>query len=87
MVWYRVISGVVRFLQLVQGVLVVNCVLSWFMDPRSAAMRFLTRVTDPILQPIRMILFRSTNSYRSSGFAPLIAVLILQLLSGFVQSL
>jgi len=87
MILYQLRNGVVNFLYLLQGVLVVYCVLSWFMDSRSPVMRFLTRVTHPILQPIRMVLFRSTSSYRSSGFAPLIAVFLIQLLNGFLLSL
>lgn len=87
MIWARVLSGVLYFLRLVQGVLLVYCVLTWFMDPRSKLMRFMARLTDPILQPLRALLFRSTNSYRAESFAPLLAALIIQFLSGFLISL
>lgn len=87
MVWDQVIWGALQFLRLLQGVLLVYCVLSWFVDPHSGVMRFLTRVTDPILQPIRMLLFRGTHGYRAGGFAPLIAIFLIQLLSGFLMSL
>ena len=86
MVWYQIRAGIIGFLNLAQGVMLVYCVLSWFMDRNSPAMRFLTRVTDPILQPIRAVLLRTTRSAAWAGFAPLVAVLLIQLLIAIVRS-
>jgi len=87
MMWYQVRTGLIGLLNLAQVVLLVYCVLSWFMDPHSPAMRFLTRVTDPVLRPIRAALLRGTHSAASSGFAPLVAVLLIQLLGGVLRRL
>lgn len=84
---YMVRDGVILFLRVAEIVLLAYCVLSWFMDVRSPLMRFLTRVTDPVLQPIRMLLFRGTHSYRSSSFAPIVAFLAIQLLTGWLMRL
>jgi len=87
MAWYQIRAGVAGFLDLAQVVLLVYCVLSWFVDRNSPAMRFLTRVTEPVLHPIRMVLLRTTRSAAWSGFAPLVAVLLIQLLSRILWSL
>ena len=87
MMWYQVRAGLIGFLNLAQGVLLVYCVLSWFVDQRSPVMRFLTRVTDPVLQPIRAVLWRGTRSAAWIGFAPLVAVLLIQAVSGVLRSL
>ena len=87
MILYRLRSGVISFLNLVQGVLLIYCVLSWFMDRQSPVMRFFARVTEPVLQPIRAMLWRATRSEAWSGFAPLVAVLLIQLLSALLMSL
>ncbi|MCL2544882.1 MAG: YggT family protein [Clostridia bacterium] len=87
MIWLQIRAGVIGFLNLVQIVLLVYCVLSWFMDRHSPVMRFLTRVTDPILQPLRGVLLRSTRSAAWAGFAPLVAVLLIQLLRAILLRL
>ncbi len=84
-IWYAVREGALLFLRLAQLAILAYAVLSWFMDSRQPVMRFLTKVTDPILQPIRMLLFRGTHTYYSGSFAPLVALLIIQLLSGWLM--
>jgi len=74
------INGIISLLNLAQGVLVVYCVLSWFMDQNSPVMRLLARVIEPILKPIRGMLLRGTRSAAWSGFAPMVAVLLIQVL-------
>ena len=80
-------NGIISLLNLAQGVLVVYCVLSWFMDQNSPAMRFLARVTDPVLRPIRAMLSRNARSAAWSGFAPMVAVLLIQVLIFIVRGL
>ncbi len=75
------------FFNLLRLVLVVYCVAGWFADPHSKLMHTLTRITDPILAPIRHVLFRSAAAYRYSGFAPLVALLLIQFLQGLIMSL
>jgi uncharacterized protein YggT (Ycf19 family) len=87
MVWYQIRAGVIGFLNLAQGVLLVHCVLSWFVDRNSPVMRFLTRVTDPVLQPIRRVMLRNMRSPAGAAFAPLVAILLIQLLSRILWGL
>ncbi len=87
MIWSRVLTGILAFLRLFEVALLVYCVLSWFVKPDNPVMRFLTRVTDPILQPIRLLLFRGNFGYRAGGFAPLVAILLIRLLSGLLMNL
>ncbi len=86
-VWSQIIFGVQWFIQLVQWVLLAYCVLSWFVAPDSKIMRLLARVTDPILEPIRMLMFRGTHSYRSAMFAPIAAYFLLSLISSLLYRL
>jgi len=87
MILNQVRVGLISFISLLQGALVFYCVLGWFMDPHNPILRFLARVTEPILHPIRQAMSRNPRSASWSGFTPLIAVLILQILSGFLMSL
>jgi len=81
------INGVIRLLNLAQGVLVLYCVLSWFMDPNSQVMRFLARVIEPALRPVRAMLQRGTRSATWGGFAPMIAVLLIEVLIVILRGL
>jgi uncharacterized protein YggT (Ycf19 family) len=81
------IRGIIGLLNLAQGVLVVYCVLSWFMDPNSPVMRFLTRVIEPVVRPIRSVLTRNMRSAAWSGFAPMVAVLLIQVLIFILRGL
>ncbi|MDR3051401.1 MAG: YggT family protein [Oscillospiraceae bacterium] len=83
----QVIVGVLWFLQLVQWVLLIYCVLSWFMPPQGRLMQMLTRVTNPILHPIRTLLTRVTHSYQSGMFAPIVAYFLISLLGDILARL
>jgi len=72
---------------LVQIALVVYCVLSWFANPRNPALRFLSRMFEPVLQPIRRALRRGTNSETWSGLAPMVAALLIQALCGLLMNI
>ena len=85
--FYLVFSGLIYFVQLAQGIIIAYTLLSWFVHPSAPLMRFLTQVTDPVLNPIRAMLFRSTRSYRSATFASVIAWFAGQLLIGLLQNL
>jgi uncharacterized protein YggT (Ycf19 family) len=50
--------GVRYFLQIIRYTVLIYLVLSWFMPPNQGFMRFLERIVDPLLRPIRNLLFR-----------------------------
>lgn len=79
---YGIYQGVNIFLQIIEIVLVVYCLLSWFVSPLNRVMQFLARLMDPLLAPIRRVLF--------SIFPRLpidLSVLVLFLLISLVRSL
>lgn len=57
MVLYGIYRGVNIFLQIIEIIVVVYCLLSWFASPFSKVMQFLSRIVDPILSPIRRVIF------------------------------
>lgn len=50
--------GLDYFLQLLRYVVLIYLVLTWFVSPYNKLMKVLYRVVDPLLRPIRNILFR-----------------------------
>ncbi len=55
---YGVFLGISYFLQIIRYALLIYCVMSWILPPYHKAMRFLGRFIDPVLSPIRTLLFR-----------------------------
>lgn len=51
-----------------EGVLLVYCVLTWFVSPASRVMQILSGIIDPMLMPIRRLFccWRFRRSSRSS---------------------
>jgi YggT family protein len=68
---------ITNVINLLIALLIAGAVLSWFNpDPRHPAVRFVDRVTDPILNPIRRVL-GTTGPF---DFSPLLAIFLLMLL-------
>lgn len=55
---YGLFLGISYFLQMVRYLVLIYLVLSWFMPPYQGFMRFLARFVDPLLRPVRNLLFR-----------------------------
>lgn len=74
-----VISQVIYlFSTLLIVAIIARALLSWFnMDPRSPLIQALNSITEPILEPIRRIMPR----LGMIDFTPLVAILLLQLIS------
>ena len=81
------INGIISLLNLAQGVLVVYCVLSWFMDHNSPVIVFLARVIEPVLKPVRAMLSRGGRGETWNQFAPMVAVLLIQVLIFILRGL
>lgn len=86
-VWHQIVFGLVWFVQLLQWVLLAYCLLSWFLPPDNKLMKVLNRVTGPILDPIRQLMFRGTHSYRAAPFAPIVAYFALSLIQSLLYRL
>ena len=53
-----IMIGINYFLQLIEWLVLAYCVLGWFLPPYQGIMQFLGRLVDPLLRPIRNLLFR-----------------------------
>jgi len=87
MLWDQLRAGLIGFLNLLQLALLLYVVLTWFVDRDSPVMRFLSRVAEPILHPIRSLLMRFTRNPMWSGFAPVVAMLLIQFVASILRSL
>lgn len=58
MALYGVFRGISMFLQIIYYALLAYCLLSWILPPYNKVMQVLGRITYPLLQPIRNVLFR-----------------------------
>lgn len=58
MALYGIFRGISMFLQIVYYALLAYCLLSWILPPYNKVMMTLGRFMNPLLQPIRSLLFR-----------------------------
>lgn len=69
--------------------IVVRALLSWLpLSPSNGIIRFLDMMTEPVVSPIRRLLNKSeTVSQLPVDFSPVIAVIILSILSSLLNTL
>lgn len=73
------------FLQVVMYLVFARAMLSWFVrDPKNPLMKLLLTLTEPILGPIRSLLFKLKIGGNMIDFSPLVALLLIQMLSAMV---
>ena len=73
------------FLQVGMYLIFGRALLSWFIrDPRNPIMKLLLTLTEPILSPIRALLFKLKIGGNMIDFSPLVALLLIQMLSAMV---
>lgn len=73
------------FLQVVMYLVFARAMLSWFVrDPKNPLMKLLLSLTEPILGPIRSLLFKLKIGGNMIDFSPLVALLLIQMLSAMV---
>ena len=61
-----------------QGVVLVYCVMTWFMSPASRLMQLLSDVVEPMLMPIRRVMLRISGMSRLD-FSPFVLLFLLRL--------
>lgn len=67
-----------RLLELFELILIVRCVLSFFMQGGyNSFYAFLCRITEPVLAPIRNVLNRTPLGNMMLDFSPVVAVLLI----------
>lgn len=72
-----IFQGLIAFINILRYLLLLYCILSWFLPPYNRLMVFLSRVTDPLLGGIRSLLLRFFPQMRIDVSA-LIALFLLQ---------
>jgi YggT family protein len=76
------------FLQLVTYLIFGRAMLSWLIrDPRNPIMQILITLTEPILSPIRTLLFKLKIGGNMVDFSPLAALLLTQMLMAMVLAI
>lgn len=55
---FGIVQGVSYFLRIFMYALYIYCICTWILSPFNKVMRFLARIVDPFLRPVRNVLFR-----------------------------
>lgn len=55
---YNVFLGISYFIRILSYALVIYCILSWILPPYHKVMQFFSRIVDPMLNPVRRVMFR-----------------------------
>jgi len=70
-------------IEFIEWMIVVRALMSWFPNSRGTKIyAFVYRVTEPIIGPIRELMFRFFQG--PMDFSPVIALLLLQFIGGFL---
>jgi len=79
------VSVLLAFLSILELLVLARVILSWVASPysRNPVVQLIRGVTDPMLEPIRSILPR-TGPF---DFSPMVLILVLQLLKGFLHGI
>jgi YggT family protein len=82
---YRLADFISALLSLYTWVIIAAALISWVNpDPYNPVVKFLRRVTEPVLRPIRNVLARYQTGL---DFSPLVAILIIQFIQRVVLPL
>lgn len=75
------------FLYAITWLIVARAMLSWFIrDEKNPIMHILLMLTEPILTPIRSLLYRFKIGGNMIDFSPIVAILVIQMLMQLVIS-
>lgn len=77
-------GALAALIQLLILAILARAVMSWFVrDPDNPVMQVLNSITDPVLQPLRRIMPRTGMM----DFTPLIAIILLSIISSMVSGI
>ena len=78
---YAIVDTVDVALTLLTWAIIIRAVLSWIRpNPSHPAVRFLNRITDPILQPIQSII----PNFSGLDLSPIVAILLIQVVQNLL---
>lgn len=76
----------IKLLNLYTWLIIIQCLMSWFPEARmSRAYETLSTITEPLVGPIRDILFRYINI--PIDFSPVIAIFVIELLQKLIVAI
>lgn len=79
---FQVRIALYYFCQLIVYMIFARAILSWFIrDQRNPIVQILSLLTEPILGPIRKLMFKLKIGGSMLDFSPIVAMLLLQWLS------
>ena len=87
MILYQILGGVGLFLRLLSALVIIQCVLSFLVPSYSGIMRFLDRIVQPLLAPIRGLIFSLTRRSMMFDFSPFLALILHSLWQGLLSRL
>jgi len=77
-------QGIYYFLEIMDLMIFVRIILSWFVDPFSRIMQTMVIITEPFVAPVRNIMARIMRSPMRLDFSPIIASLLIAFLQRLV---
>ncbi len=83
---YGIFQGISYFLMIVRYVLLAYCLLSWILPPYHKVMQVLARFVDPVLFPIRRLMYRIFPRI-PIDLSALFAFFVIQILSSLLWRL
>ena len=83
MIFFRQVM--ILFFDVLSWLIIVRALLTWFIrDERNPIMHIMLMLTEPILSPIRKLLYRFNIGGNMVDFSPLVAILLIQMLMQLV---
>lgn len=87
LIFRQIVISVIWFLRILSGAIIINSLLSWVMDPMHPIRAFLSRFTDPIVAPFRMLTDKLNTSGLPIDFSPLLAYITLSIIIALLGGL
>lgn len=76
----------IKLLDIITWLIVIQCLMSWFPGARmSKAYEFISMFTEPLVGPIREVLFRFIDI--PIDFSPIVAFIVINILQRFIISI
>ena len=82
-----ILVGVIYFLKIFSYLIIINSLLSWFMDPSHPIRNLLGQLINPIVDPFRKITDRFTSTGFPVDLAPLFAFFTIMIVTQILQTI
>jgi len=86
-VLYSVLQGIYYFLNIFSWLIIINSLLSWFMDPYHPIRSMIRQFVDPVVNPFRRITDRFISPGLPIDLAPLFAFFAINIVMTIVRGL